>query len=411
MPTRTEDGLWPSVIGMVNDRIDDPTGPKDTVPAPTDTTTDPPAAAGATQGSAPAGSTQTIPGGLYYDSDGNAYTDGPADATTDPSVPDPDAPDPGPAGNDFVPADLSGEADAIQGDGNMDYTVPEAGDTEVPLDSGTADPTMTSWDVTDEQTVAGQLTELYDRDSPFFEQARQRAIRSHLSSGGQNSAMAGAAGELAAMDTAFKVGFADAQTYARSAEFNAAMSNQFSLAEQRFIHNALLSEQNFQQAKVLQTQRIGAQMEAIVLDYKGRNQLLDKQLDQFFLKAAQTHQYQLDMLYESTDMQMSLNTQMQMSNFMIASFQSVMESANNPNFTPEQSSAAMREGMAWMAQQGEFLRDFLYQYQGFGEAGGDVNALDFLSSGGAYDYANGWGYYPPTTSGGNSGGPRQYASR
>ena len=77
------------------------------------------------------------------------------------------------------------------------------------------------WEVDDNQLVQKQLEKLYDRDSPFFQMARERASRAHLAAGGQNSAMAAAAGEMAAMDTAFKVAFADAATYARSAEFNA----------------------------------------------------------------------------------------------------------------------------------------------------------------------------------------------
>ncbi len=306
----------------------------------------------------------------------------------DPPPPDdPDGPEKEPPAevpdekDDFLPKDYSDEADDIKGDGNMDYDVPKAGDVPVPDSSEHDDPEMTPWDVTDEQTVMGQLTKNYDRDSPFFEAARQKGIRAHLASGGQNSAMAGAFGELAAMDTAFKVSFADAATYARSAEFNAAMANQFSLAEQQFVHNAVLSDQNFQQARELQTQRTAAQFEAIVLDYKGRNQLMDKELDQFFLKAKQTHEYALDMLYETTDMQMSLNNMMQLSNFFIASFQSVMEAANNPAFTPEQSAAAMREGMAYAREQWDFLAQFLSNYRG--------SDGDFLGSEEWWNFATG----------------------
>jgi hypothetical protein len=278
---------------------------------------------------------------------------GPAEPTTDPKTP----------ASEFLPDDYSGEADAIRGSEELDYTVPGAEDVDTPTSAEHEDPEMTPWDVTREQTVAGQVEDLYDRDSPFFEKARQQSIRANLAGGGQNSAMAGAMGELAAMEVAFKIGSADAATYARSAEFNAAMSNQFSLAEQEFTHKAVLSDQAFEHARSLQTQRVAAQLESIVLDYKGRNQLMDKELDQFFLKAKQDHQYALDLLYEKTDMQMSLNNQLQLSNFFIASFQSVMEAANNPNFTPEQSAAAMREGMAYSRQQWGFLADFLSAYR------------------------------------------------
>jgi hypothetical protein len=175
------------------------------------------------------------------------------------------------------------------------------------------------------------------------------------------------------------------------------MSNQFSLQEQQFIHNALLSDQNFQQAKILQTQRIEAQFEAIVLDYKGRNNLMDKELDQWFLKAKQSHQYALDMLYETTDMQMSLNNMMQLSNFFIAGFQSVMEAANNPALTPEQSAAAMREGMGYMRQQWDFLAQFLSSYRG--------SDGDFLGGGEEW-----WNFASPTT-GQDTGGGNNYSGR
>lgn len=302
---------------------------------------------------------------------GDTSTLDPGKGGTEPPPPPPDGP-PGdipvevnqpiepPLEGDFIPADFSGGAGAAQGQyGDMGYTVPEAGDTPIPDSAGHTDPQMTPWDVTREQTVAGQLEDLYNRDSPFMEQARQRAIRSNLASGGQNSAMAGAFGELAAMDVAFKVGFADAATYARSAEFNAAMSNQFSLAEQQFVHNAVLSDQAFQQSKILQTQRIAAQFEAIVLDYKGRSNLMDKELDQWFLKAKQDHQYQLDKLYATGNIQQTLNNSLQLSNFYIAGFQSVMDAANNPNLTPQQSAAALREGMTYLRQQWDFLYQFL----------------------------------------------------
>ena len=359
----------------------------------------------------------------------------PPDTTPDPNEPS-DVPDDtgevpdgtGSYGDDFIPfdtevEDFSSGADEIRGDGDMSYEVTEVADVDVPTSSGTADPTQTLWEVTDEQTVAGQLEELYDRDSPFFETARQQAIRTSQSSGGQNSAMAAQFGELAAMDAAFEVAFADAATYARSAEFNASMANQFSLAEQQFIQNALLSDQAFNQAAALQTQRVEAQLESIVLDYKGREGLMDKELDQWFLKAQQDYAYQLGLIGANTnaqaslldfqigaqtDAQMALNTQaygfdlgiigantdasMQinsmnaLTNFYIASFDSVMQAANNPNLTPEQSAAALQEGMAYAQQQWEFLADFL---AGYGNAAGS-DPYDWLNTD---DPSTMWGLY------------------
>lgn len=287
---------------------------------------------------------------------------------------------------DFVPKDVSGDVD-------QSYNIPPIKEVPFSTDSGTADPTMTPWDVTREQTVQGQLEDLYNRDSPFFEQARQRAIRQHLAGGGQNSAMAAGFGELAAMDTAFKVGFADAQTYARSAEFNAAMKNQFSLAEQRFIHNALLSDQAFRQAGELQTQRLVGQMEAINLDYKNQFGIL-----------AQQHQYALDGLYKQAALAegqagrdfartMTLNGMTAMTNFMMNGINSVIQSANQPGMTAAQSAAAMQQGMAWMRQQ----FDFMQSYWGAYAAGGPVAEPNWMGQS-STSVGDAWWQYPASNS-------------
>jgi hypothetical protein len=336
--------------------------------------------------------------------------DGPPNPNPDPEPnppadPIPEAepdPDPAPPPGDTGVPDYDPEIGDIGDD--LDYEVPEIGDVDFVTSSGSADPTMTPWEVTEEQTVMGQLTENYNRDSPFFEQARQRAIRQHLAGGGQNSAMAAGFGELAAMDTAFKVSFADAQTYARSAEFNAAMANQFSLAEQQFMHNALLSDQNFRQAGALQTQRIAGQLESITLDYQGRASLLGQQ-----------HSYGLDMLYAQADLMegqagrdfgrtMTLNGMTSMTNFFTNGINGVLQAANNPNFTPEQQSGAMQEGMLWLSQQFDLLQGFWGQWG----AGGPISPSQqpsFIPS--ANDTSvtdNWWSFVDSPFSGYSSGG-------
>ena len=241
----------------------------------------------------------------------------------------------------------------------MDYTVPQAGNAPVPTRSGTADVEQTMWDVTPEQTVAGQFEDLYDRDSPIFERARQRAIRQHLASGGQNSAMAAGFGEVAAMDKVFEIAKQDAMTYARSAEFNAAMANQYSLAEQRFIHNALLSEQNFQQAKILQTQRIQAQFESIILDYKGRSALMDKELDNWFAQAAKQFEYDMGKLDFQLNGEKQMLKMQALANFYTEGMRAVLEIAGNPNLKAKQSKAAMEQGRMWFMSQLDAFRDIL----------------------------------------------------
>ena len=154
--------------------------------------------------------------------------------------------------------------------GGADPGIPESG-TGIPAE-------QTDWDVTEEQTVMGQLEKNYDKDSPFFQLAAERAKRAHQASGGQNSLMASQAGIMAAMDTAFKVSAADALTYARSAEFNAAMKNQFGLAEQRFIHNATLSKQNFQHSKILLLEQIRGQLANTAMQVAGATNIAGMQI-------------------------------------------------------------------------------------------------------------------------------------
>lgn len=281
--------------------------------------------------------------------------------------------------------------------------VPEAGEGPGAFESsGTGnDPTPTEWDVTREQTVKGQLEDVYDRDSPFMERAAERTERRHLAGGGQNSLMARKAGQEAAMDTAFKVAFADAAIYGRSAEFNAAMKNQFGLAEQRFIQNSLLSDQNYKQSVELQTQMIAGQLEGIRMEYMGRgkladkefgfkNALLDKEFRQFFAKA--TYEAELKEYAEMTGFQRQVTLQGMISNgaFLVHGFDSVMQYANNPNFTPEQSAAAARSGMGFL-REGFDINEAFWASVGAGGDTGDVSMPE-QPFGGSYpwwDYSGG----------------------
>lgn len=119
------------------------------------------------------------------------------------------------------------------------------------------------WEVTEEQTVSGQLEKNLSRDNPLYQQISDRVTQNYAARGLKNSAMAASAAEMAVINTAFQVSAADAATFARSAEFNATTKNHFSAAEQAFIHNALLSDQNFSQARVLQQEQIAGQLAAI----------------------------------------------------------------------------------------------------------------------------------------------------
>lgn len=88
-----------------------------------------------------------------------------------------------------------------------------------------ADPTK--WNVTDDQTVSGQVRKLIDENNPLQQQAETRA-RQQMNAGGlMNSSMAVQAGQAAMYDAALPIAQADAGTYGRAAAYNADTENQF----------------------------------------------------------------------------------------------------------------------------------------------------------------------------------------
>lgn len=166
-------------------------------------------------------------------------------------------------------------------------------------------PGPTEWKVDDNQTVLGQMrnARLSPEAAPLYERMRQAVVRGFLSKGGKNSLRAHQAAEMVVVETAFKIGAADAQVYARSAEFNAAMKNQFSAAEQRFMHEALLSDQNYQQAKSIQEMQIEAEKartEAINASAFANSQAQDaafeREQENWIERAAISHRFNLEII-------------------------------------------------------------------------------------------------------------------
>lgn len=131
-------------------------------------------------------------------------------------------------------------------------------------------PQATEWDVTPEQLTQTHFTNIMEKDSPAFDVIREQIKRGHAASGGQNSLMAERSATMAVADVAFQMASQDAATFARSAEFNAAMKNQFGLASQAFMHNALLNEQNFRQGVMMLREQHAATLEQIEADLAAR---------------------------------------------------------------------------------------------------------------------------------------------
>lgn len=139
-------------------------------------------------------------------------------------------------------------------------------------------PQATEWEVTGDQLVENRMASLMESDNPVFQSLREATMRAHAARGGKNSLMASRAAVTMMADMAFKIGSQDAATLARSAEFNAAMKNQFGLAEQRFFHNALLSDQNYRQGVMVIREQTAGRIAEIGAESAGRVAAINAQV-------------------------------------------------------------------------------------------------------------------------------------
>lgn len=90
-------------------------------------------------------------------------------------------------------------------------------------------PTATQWNVSPDQTVQGQVSNILSANSPIIQQARSNAQQTANSRGLLNSTMAATAGESAAIANAVPIATNDANTFAKAAGYNADTQNQFAV--------------------------------------------------------------------------------------------------------------------------------------------------------------------------------------
>ena len=88
-----------------------------------------------------------------------------------------------------------------------------------------AQTTGTNWNVTNPQTVSGQVQGLIDSNSPLMQQAATRAAQEQNSKGLLNSSMAIGAGQSAVIGAALPIAAQDATTQANAANYNATVAN------------------------------------------------------------------------------------------------------------------------------------------------------------------------------------------
>lgn len=124
--------------------------------------------------------------------------------------------------------------------------------------------TPTAWNVTDDQTVAGQVNKLTSENSPLMEIARTNAKQAANERGLVNSAMAVSAGEKAAYDSVLPIATQDAATYSKAAGYTVDQTNQKNLQDANLtnaaaqfnaksLNDATLQQINNENQKLIQT--------------------------------------------------------------------------------------------------------------------------------------------------------------
>ncbi len=107
---------------------------------------------------------------------------------------------------------------------------------------GTYNPALltdaTRWNITPEQTVQGQLSNIINQDSPLMQQARTEGLQLANQRGLLNSGMAVGSAQGSLYKTAVPIATSDADVNARSAGYNADEANKFTLTNQQAANQA-----------------------------------------------------------------------------------------------------------------------------------------------------------------------------
>jgi len=128
---------------------------------------------------------------------------------------------PPPGTNNAPPPDGTG---GIVNNGTSTYTPPNA---PLPGDTSNTNVNPALQNVTADQTVQGQLSNILKTGNPIIDQARAAAMEAANARGLQNSTLAAQAGEEAAVQSALPIATSDAATYQKQALANQDIQNQF----------------------------------------------------------------------------------------------------------------------------------------------------------------------------------------
>lgn len=107
-------------------------------------------------------------------------------------------------------------------------TVPPANQPAPVAPATAAKAVATPWNASPDQTTAGQLEAIIDKDSPLMQQAKTKAAQQANARGLMNSSMAVGAAQNAVIEAAAPIANADAALAANRAQFNAQNQTQIS---------------------------------------------------------------------------------------------------------------------------------------------------------------------------------------
>ena len=226
----------------------------------------------------------------------------------------------------------------------------------------------TKWDITPDQTVAGQYAKLMQAGNPAIEAAEQATIRANASHGGGNNLMTQTAAAMSGSQVALTIAQTDAATAAQAGQFNASAANDFKKAQDAFNDNMLLSKQNFDQGiatmkdqtnqnieqlyaqveanAATQSTNLKATLAQLQAQTNATMETMDKQFSQSIATLGIQQQFANDNAWTQYGMQVRqgylTSVQTQQTNLM----QSIAEIRGNPNITAAQASAAVADAVS-----------------------------------------------------------------
>jgi hypothetical protein len=151
--------------------------------------------------------------------------------------------------------------------------IPAAGSTSATGYNASQLSNPTQWDVTADQTVAGQLNKILDPNSPIIQQALSQGQQLANERGLSNSSMAQTAAQSAAYQAAVPIANADAQTNAKAAGYNADETNQFGIKNADYLNTASQFSANAANQKSIAQMQSDTQINLQKLDSATRENL------------------------------------------------------------------------------------------------------------------------------------------